>query len=886
MSALITTLFALAISAQTPALRPVTLGERIITPKLPTWTALETPATSGDAYFIASERGNHVVSMKGTTWAELTADAGVSDEGAMVWPTQIFIIDRTDHFALRGLWRQRRGDFFTDDLRAIEQETALFVNMVRIATKGKVRIAPTWTLDEDVQFGGDDDLVGPEMLRSLLTPLLPNGHRSVLVVHPAFLDREVLGEVDGTPFASIAFYRHADAARPGQVARAMFNAWAATLPYHLREAGWMVPDSLYWPLPAPAWGAPAPIADLSLVPGEFFAPSAGKGFADRLPPLRAEPQPWETVRDDPWSQLPRWKADPMPNLPPGAVPGIIQLVNTSLVPPTLAEWMAKHSPGRASGTVELAGRTYVVFQDRHRDLEVAPGRSNLDPQIRDAQSLSFSPGQGEKLPVSGWFEVKTVGDPDRGSVAEIRELSVRRSGWVRMLGAVDAAKTPFLEFWLKPRATVWPLDVWLDTGDGQGVTFRMFGGTPAELDLGRVPNSLKLREEPAWQRVVIEIGKATTRPIRAIYLRVPPSALLDQMPRTAPPALLMDDFEVRETASASVTEIAPPAKAITPAADSTLPEDRARFIAMASRDQAAVIAKLLEDPSDFVKQNALAFFVQSKQVPPAIEPLVPLASHFNSRTAKMASELLAQSGSSVATDGLRRAIQFGIGDFTKGMAANSMPRVEDRKILGEMTLLLNVKSPAGRAAAVRGLSRQSFPEADLILMSFLNDTDPRVRYEVVRTLRLEQDSVLSRLQTVAQMDLSESVRALANARLLGTKIGARVWPVAAKDPSRWVRILTLRQAPPSAAQRSLALAAATEEDPLVAVAGIEAMMASAKTDPPAGLDVKSRDPRVWAAWFRLAIEANLSVPADAVLQAESSRFEELAALARKLKGRS
>jgi len=278
--------------------------------------------------------------------------------------------------------------------------------------------------------------------------------------------------------------------------------------------------------------------------------------------------------------------------------------------------------------------------------------------------------------------------------------------------------------------------------------------------------------------------------------------------------------------------------------------------------------------------------VQTKQLPPSIEPLVPLASHFNSRTAKMASELLAQSGSQVATDGLRRAIQFGIGDFTKGMAANAMPRLADRKILGEMTLLLNVKSPAGRAAAVRGLARQDFAETAQILLSFLNDIDPRVRYEVVRTIQLEQDSVLSRLQTVAQMDLSESVRALANARLLGTKIGARVFPVAAKDPSRWVRILTLRQAPTSPAQRSLALATAADEDPLVAVAGLEAMMATAKADPPMGLEVKSRDPRVWAAWFRLAIEANLSVPADAVLQAESSRFEELAALAKKLKGRS
>lgn len=882
MGALITTLFALAVSAQTPALRSVTLGERIITPRLPSWAALETPATSGGAIVVD---GRVVAPTKGTTWAEFAAEAGVADEGATVWPTQILILDRTDHFGLRGLWRQRRGDFFIDDLRALEQETALFVNMVRIATKGKVRIAPTWTLDEDVQFGGDEDLVAQNMLESHLQPLLPNGHRSVLVVHPAFLDREVLGEVNGTPYASLAYYRHADAARPGQVARALFNAWAATLPYHLREAGWQVPNSLFWPLPTSQWGAPSPLADLALVPGELFSPRSGAKFEDRLPPLKGEPLPWETVREDPWSMLPRWKADPMPPMPPGEVPGIIYLEKLMLVPPALAEWAAGNLSSRATGMVEIAGRMYVVFEDRHRDLEVAPARSNLDPEVRDAQSLSFGPGQAEKLPVSGWFEVKTVGDPDRGSVAEIRELSVRRSGWVRMLGAVVASKTPFLEFWLKPRATVWPLDIWLDTGDGRGVSFRMFGSTPEELDRGSQPPSLKLREEPAWQRVVIELGKATSRPIRAVYLRVPPTALNDQMPRSAPPALLLDDFEVRETATASVTEIATPTSPITPAIDSTLAEDRARFVASAPADQAPAIAKLLADPSDLVKLNALDFFLRTKQAPPSPEPLVPLASHFNSRLAKMASELLAQIGTAEATDGLRRAIQFGIGDFTKGMAANAMPKIADRKILGEMTLLLNVKSPSGRAAAVRGLARQDFRETDLILMSFLNDVDPRVRYEVVKSIRLEQDSVLNRLQSVAQLDLSESVRALANARLLATKIGTRVWPVAAKDPSRWVRVMTLRDAPTSPAQRSLALAAAADTDPLVASAGLSSMIPSAKADPPANLVVNSRDPRVLTAWFKLALEANLTIPAEVVQQAEASRFEELASLAKKLKDR-
>lgn len=865
MPALITPLLALAISAQAPALQPVTLDRRVVAPKLPNWTALESLASAGDAIVTP----NGLRPKWGTTWAEIAADATISDSGAVVWPTQIVVLDRADLLSLRGLWRQWRTDFFTEDLRALEQETALFVNLVRIATKGQVKIVPTWTLEEDVLFGDEDSLMSVPMLDAYLRPLLPNGHRSVLVVHPAVNEREVLGAVGGTPYASLAYYKHADAARPGQMARAMFNAWAATLPYHLRDAGWQVPDSVAWPLPGPlSPGAPIPLTPVNaIVPKGAYAVLTGNranGFGYRLPVLSAEPQAWEAVQDDPWSRLPRIDV------------GSTAKGNSVLL--GLADWMSKTSGAKATAIVESS----VVFDGPMSQPTPTPGASLLSDEVRNATKLTFSPGQAEGLPASGYFELKTVGDNDRGSVAEIRESSVRRKGWVRMLGAADPSKTPVLEFWLKPRAGVRPIDVWFKTTDGDSYSVRMFGSTLSEVDRGSVVEYLQLQPEPVWQRVVIEFGKLSSKPIDSVYLRVPPESERELLSRVAPPAWLVDDFEYRESATATVTPKTS-SRPIPPAFDSTLGEDRARAIAIAPATSSESVAKLLSDSDDLVRLNALIFFKRNNLQAP-IDSMIPLVTSFNSRIAGLAAEQLAKSGKAEAFEAIRRATQFGLSDFTKGAAASAIPKLDERKVLGELTVLLHMKSATGRAAAVAALGRQAFKEADLVMLSFLYDTDPRVRYQVVQDVRLEQEAVLNRIQEVARLDLSESVRALANARLLSSTIGTRIAPVVAQETSPWVRAESVRLAAAGPARKALALSLAGDADPSVAVAALEAL----KSDPAelSNLKVTSRDPRVLLAWLQLAEVAKMPVPADVLVAAEASRWSQLSSLAKKLKGGS
>lgn len=871
MPALITPLLALAISAQAPALQSVTLDRRVVAPKLPSWTAVESPAMRGEAVVV----GKTLRSSIGTTWAEVAADATVSDNGAVVWPTQIVVLDRSDTLGLRGLWRQWRSDFSTEDLRSIEQETAIFVNLVRIVTKGQVKIAPTWTLEEDVLFGDEESMMSRSMLDGYLRPLLPNGHRSVLVVHPAVGQREVLGAVGGTPYASLSYYRHADAARPGQMARAMFNAWAATLPYHLRDAGWQVPDSVAWPLPQPmSLGAPIPLAPVNaIVPKGAFSVLTGnrsQGFGDRLPQTIAGPQAWDAVKDDPWSRLLRTEPAPTGGF------------EWAKAPIGLADWMSKISSGKAVSTLEIDGETVVIFDQPMPEVALKPSTNLLPDDVRNSTKLTFTPGQAEGLPVSGSLELKTVGDNDRGSVAEIRELSMRRKGWVRMLGPADPAKTPVLEFWLKPRAGVQPIDVWFRTTDGEGYSVRLFGPTLSEMDRGTAVEYLQLQPEPVWQRVVIEFGKLSSKPIDSVFLRVPKDGELELAGRTASPAWLVDDFEYRESASATVTSKTS-SRPIPAALDSTLPEDRARAVASSPAASSGAVAKLLTDPDDIVKLNALLFFKRNNLQAP-MEALIPLVTSFNSRVAGMAAEQLAKTGKAEAFEAIRRATQFGLSDFTKGAAASAIPKLDERKVLGELTVLLHMKSASARAAAVAALGRQEFREADLVMLSFLYDTDPRVRYQVVQDVRLEQEAVLNRLQEVARLDLSESVRALANARLLSSKIGARVAPVIAQETSPWVRAESLRLAEAGPARKALATSLAADEDAAVAVAALEAL----KSDPSglSALKVTSRDPRVLLAWLQLAEVAKIAVPTDALATAEASRYPSLALLAKKMKGGS
>lgn len=875
MSALISIL-ALVFSAQATTLQPVTLAGRIVQPTLPSWVPNREPALANGAIMV----GDRIVASELSTRWEPFAVPNPSATG-LSYPVEFVVLDRTDLLRRDGFAWSRRADFMIPDLRDLEREVALFVNMVRIASDGAMAVQPTYRLDEDVMFGTEEDLLDRRSIESYLQPRVPNGHRSVILIHPAQVLREELGVVNGTPYASLAYYRHADNARPGQLARALYSAWLATLTYHLRQEGFQVPVSVSWPVRSPlSDGGGIPVPDFKkVVPAEFFVPGE---FGDRLPVRDSTPQPWDVVKSNVWTRLPRWTADRLGQVPSVIAPGIERVGKYSLVPLDLGDWMAANSDAKVVATTEVAGNAYMVFEGAPRtDLPVQASKPNLDLDIYAATSFTFTPGQAEKLGRRGGFTAKTVGDADRGSVAEVQEVSSRRSGALRMVGAFDPTEKKVLEFWIKPRSNVWPLEVFFETGTNEGASVRLFGSTLEEEVRGEHVPSLAVRGEPAWQRVIIDIGKLVDKRVRAVYLR-PPGGRPD-FPTSGLPTLLIDDFELRETPTGEFTQFLPAPKAIEPAADSTQPDDRARFIARAGDGDLAAIVPLLGDTSDVVRLNALLYFQARPSSRPPVASLVPLASHFNSRIAGVASELLKRDGSAEAIAGLRRATQFGLSEFSKGMAAQAMPAVNERSVMADLTVLLHMKSPWVRSKAVEALSRQTFRETDLVLLTFFNDVEASVRYEVARRIRLEQESVLARLQEIARVDSSESVRGMAYARLLNSKAGASQVALIVAEPSAGVRSLALAWGENSPLHRNLAAQLAADADGTVAELALDTLREQYLDALPPTLTVTNRHPRVVYAWLRLAEAAKLTLPEAVLRDAEQSRWSELATLAKKLR---
>jgi hypothetical protein len=150
---------------------------------------------------------------------------------------------------------------------------------------------------------------------------------------------------------------------------------------------------------------------------------------------------------------------------------------------------------KAVGAFHASRAPWIVFErgsatPSMSDAELLGAKLDV-PAVGEPADLPFGPGEAERLPVSGSFSAKTVADPERGSVGEIREMSFRRSGWVRLTGSSDAAKSPFLEFMLKPRGSVWPVNLVVETSGGLGV-FQMFGRTPG-LTGARRPIRRRLR---------------------------------------------------------------------------------------------------------------------------------------------------------------------------------------------------------------------------------------------------------------------------------------------------------------------------------------------------------------------------------------------------------
>lgn len=737
-----------------------TIGGDAIAVEVPTWKSPEPalPTVEVGGYRYAFDGGRLASkSVSGGGWDEVATPVPAVEK-PLKWPTLFQLVNRVDIQTDVGHLLQRQGDIYTDDWRSLKREAALFCYLVSQYTMGKVAIEPTWRVDETLLFmeGEPWSEVAPKYLSPIVNATAekpsegPGPFASVMVLQPGFDRTVAVSRLDGSPVISLPVYAYFDRARPGQLARAMFNAWVVTSNPSVQ----------------------ATVVD--------FGMRFGEGI------LRLE-RPEDFGASSLLGTLPQIADSAVP--PTGRATFVAG--ESIYVRPAYATLFATRF--RAKGWTLLSGSPWIAFERGEAsasatDAELLGVRPE-GPVPEDAPTeVKFGPGEAEQLPTSGNFSAKTVADPERGSVGEIRETSFRRSGWVRLLGGFDASKTPYVEFMIKSRAAVWPVSVVVDSGASLGV-FRLFGHTAGLPDSQPSYTEAKsfmvaLTPDTGWKQVVLDLRSVgVAGRVRGVYLAAPAFAQQAVMSRSASaPALLFDDLAARAEPSGPVSGMA--AMAMTEGASPTSddPFARARF-AHESTDQAALL-KLLDDPYDLVKWNAADRFRTIKN-PQAVPKLTEIARHYNPRLSQAGTLALANQGTETAIAAIRYNFQTALGDFSKMFGAQVMPAIDERKILADLAVGLNAHHPAARCEVVRAIARQPFKEASLVMMTFLNDTEPTVRLAVLQALPTKDATVLARVIGVARNDPSDDVRAAAFKRL--REWGAPEVAEAAKDPSPRVK---------------------------------------------------------------------------------------------------
>lgn len=789
------------------------IGGEKIQVQLPTWKGPEAgpDVVEVDGWKYGFRDGKLIDKAdKGWGWDDLGRT--VTTTQVTNWPLLINVVGQLNLASDIGYLTQREGDIYTDDLKPLKRETAIFCYLVQQYTGGKVAIRPTWRVAEQMVLADSKPFLWQSLAAPYLAPYVNattdkpaeglGPFASSLLLEPSFSRSISLTSLDKRPIASVPVYSYFDRARPGQLARAMFNAWVASLAVAAQPDGPAGIEDIPEPMgdgPLPllhpddiAHGNYAVLADPSLPRSDTQLSTlttsdlAAKLGGDSL--ARSGAGSWSVSAGGQGSGVARDQ---------GQAGILFAKGEKSFLAVRLpfADLFTKKLGKSPIGQAKLNGSAFVIFEgagvkNSVRDDETLGLSPAPQTPVPGDTLVKFDPGQAEKLPIAGGFEAKTVADPDRGSVGEIREVAVRRKGWVRLLGPFDGSKQPFLEFWIKPRGRTWPLNIVVQ-GDGwAGGVFRLSGpltGMPDSPPLYSEDGAvdLTLSQDPAWQKVIVDLRllqPGASLPIKGVYLSVPANAGAATAPRTGAPAILLDDFGVVEQASGSLTPTSPAPSSGTPAVDATDPRLRAAF-AHKTDDQAALL-KLLGDADTTVQWNAADRFMRLKN-PASIAGLALIGRHFNPRLAWTGSLALAQQGSDTAIDALRYNFQRGLGDFVKQYSAQAMPAINDRKILAELAVGLNARRPEARAEVVRALARQPFKEASLVMGTFLNDLDPLVRLAVVQSLPQKDETMIKRLLGEAQNDPSDEVRAAAFKKL--KEWGAPEASEAAKDPSPRVR---------------------------------------------------------------------------------------------------
>jgi len=751
-------------------------------------------------------------SKNGGGWDEVS---GPRPESAspIQWPIKFYVTGSLDQIGETeaGLWLPRRYMIDGDELRALRSEVSLFSHLVTQYTGGRFNIQPDFEVDNEVRLLEPSESVPDALSDVLKGRLITNKpYRSCFAITPELDFQPTVGYVGSVPTTYLPFFAVHDMEAPGQVARALYNAWVEQVQFAAAREGYPIASA---PLRYPDRTVGRHLIPLrhledAIKPGMLAdLADAATPNIERNAPNGATPSEWVHVSDSPWAKLPLLKPSSLGveigRIPNGAVIGKTVFPFDEMG--SLSEggrlWVqdryidlfaSKLSGRKILGYLPIGGRVLVAFEAEGTGEDASTLGVKPEPVAFEAgpaqTAIAFDADQAEKLAVTGYFLRKTVVDNDRGAVGEIRQYPRPRHGWVRLLGygtdqvMFDAAKTPFLEFWVKAAIGTQPIELVATSPDGDK-RFALFGRTLREVSKKGVPNpvvDLQVNGDGAWQKIVIDLragGTPASLPITNLYLAAPPDGAY-WSPSNPYQPILLDDLKVTESASSPAASVRTQSLPL-PIADATDPMSRAAWAANVG-DDPAKLRELIADKDYLVMLNAVMKFGTRKD-PLAIPMLVPVARSFMIRPSRLAYNALAAQDSDEAWTAINLSLTQGPFDWNKREGARLIiQRDKSAKMTSQLSLLFVSPSWETRIQAARSLAMVEGEAAKIVSMSFVNAIEPAVRQACIEVADVNHAPVADRMLSLLDpaSEPSDYIRALAAAKLLSAgqaKYTSAVW---------------------------------------------------------------------------------------------------------------
>lgn len=824
-------------SLQDPILPKYSFGGREVIPKIPTWAIpeKEVQVVEVDGTAFNFSKGTFLGRRIGTSWSELPPLLKTTEK-PLIWKMNVYVTASEDrrYSTPSGLPLFRRIDIDGRDEEGLKQELALFDLLVRAYTGGRIQFQFTYDIDKDAEV-----VDGPRPASSYDTRLpepAQSGPTSLMVINSGIASGTVTGRRHGVVYSEIPFNSVFDVSRPGLAARHFFNVWVDQLKLNLADSGY--PELTVSPISSSTDidAGVAPLVD----PEEVLIPGAIEKLTDDVS-LPVEPV-GNAAKD--------------PNVAPASFVESATKVESKValgagaerdflyVVPTLVKTVqARLKEALFLGYTASGSQYLALFSIPKQDGTSDASILRLQPQpkarimIAPATKNGFGAGDAENLRKFNTWEAQTLADGERGAIGFLRELGAIRAGGVRILGMDgvpigNATALPYLSMWIKAGKPYAPIDLLVETTTDFR-RFRMFGQV-ATVESSNQPIHLDVPIDDSWHKVTINLAEhGLAENLSAVYLAAPSESKLWR--QQAGSRFYLDDVELAENGSPT------PIKTTTtlgPDPRSPEPYQRLLFInqltADATEADIAELRAMLSDTQDDIRLAAVSA-VNKLGVKTAERQVMDIAYGLNLRSAIQAFDSLSKSETQEATALIRSSILKGPFDHTRRIATDTYIKSTqnpDVKSAPDISVLLVSRSWRSRLVGGQSLSMLKGENTPLVAMSFLNDSEPRVRLGVVQSLDVKIEAVSRRILEVAKLDPNLSVRASALARLLQepTELRASASQIL-KEATPALKVLVCGSFNPSLSSPEALTLLLSDPDWHVRVAAVESLSSFKETTP-------------------------------------------------------